>query len=174
MGPRSPNRKVNIKAPIREQLANLVILKYPDIHVFLPSHACDFEVINDMIRNNIELNNPIPKGVTFREDEFEDGGSPNPLISELMNQSNENMVAQMEFKESLYGPLVVRGDEQDKSVLSSGGSVWNEEQYYIGKELGIPEEDMNFDFEQGLVNLYSDIIEGTNRDDFLMEKVEIA
>lgn len=149
-----------------------MILEYPVIHVFLPSHTCDFEVINDMIPNNVELKKtvdadyPSPKGVTLREEEFEDGGSPNPLISDLMNHSNQNMVAQTEFKESIFSPpLVVRGDEQDKSVLTSGGSVWKEEEYYIGQDLGIPEGDMNFDFEQ-----YSDLIKGTNPDDFLMEE----
>ncbi|KAG9147776.1 hypothetical protein Leryth_018831 [Lithospermum erythrorhizon] len=34
--PKSPFRKLDIKAPLREQLANLVILEYPVIHVFLP------------------------------------------------------------------------------------------------------------------------------------------
>ena len=37
--------ELDIRAPIREQLANLVILEYPWIHVFLPSHSFDFDVI---------------------------------------------------------------------------------------------------------------------------------
>lgn len=176
-GPRSPYRKLNIEASIREQLENLVILEYPVIHVFLPSHTCDFEVINDVIPNKVELNKPVDndyppshEGVAFREEEIKDCGSANPLISDLMNHSYQNMVTETEYKETVYSPLVVRGVEQDKSVLSSGESVWKEEEYYIGKELGIPEEDMNFEFEQGLVDIYSDLIEGTNPDDFLMEE----
>ena len=37
--------ELDIRAPIREQLGNLVILEYPRIHVFLPSHSFDFDVI---------------------------------------------------------------------------------------------------------------------------------
>ncbi|KAL2461300.1 HIT-type Zinc finger family protein [Abeliophyllum distichum] len=173
-GPRSPYRKLNIKASIREQLANLVILEYPVIHVFLPSHNHDFEVINDVIPKKVELNKPVdndfPEGVTFKEEEIEDSGLSRPHISDLLEHANQNMVTETEFQESVYSPLVVRCVQEDKSVLSSGASVWKEEEYYIGKELGIPEEDMNFDFEQGLVSVYSDLIEETNPDDFLMEE----
>ncbi|CAI9764950.1 unnamed protein product [Fraxinus pennsylvanica] len=142
-GRRSPYRKLNIKAPILEQLANLVILEYPVIHT-------------------VDADYPSPKGVTFREEEFEDGGSSNPLISDLTNHSNQNMVAQTEFKESIFSPLVVRGDEQDKSVLTSGGSVWKEEEYYIGKDLGIPEEDMNFDWSTYIQILSRELIRMTS------------
>lgn len=175
-GPRSPYRKLNIEASIREQLENLVILEYPVIHVFLPSHTYDFEVINDVIPDKVELKKPVDndypshEGVAFSEEEIEECDSSNPLISDLMNHSNRNMVTETEYKDSVYSPLVVRGVEQDKSALSNGESVWKEEEYYIGKELGIPEEDMNFDFEQGLVDMYSHLIEGTNPDDFLMEE----
>ncbi|KAL2478846.1 HIT-type Zinc finger family protein [Forsythia ovata] len=173
-GPRSAFCKLNIKASIREQLANLAVLEYPVIHVFLPAHNYVFEVMNDVIPNQVKFNKPVdddypsPEGVTSREEEIEDGGSTNPLISDLMKHANQK-VTETEFKESVYSPLVVRSVEQEKSALSSGASVWKEK-YYIGKELGIHEEDMNFDFEQGLVNVSSDLIEETNPDDFFMEE----
>ena len=44
-GSRSPFEELGIRAPIREQLANLVILEYSQIHVFLPSHSYDLDVI---------------------------------------------------------------------------------------------------------------------------------
>ena len=45
--PRSPFRELDVKAPIRQQLSNLVILEYAVIYVFLPSHNFDFEVVKE-------------------------------------------------------------------------------------------------------------------------------
>ena len=46
-GPRSPFRELDVKAQIRQQLSNLVILEYAVIYVFLPSHNFDFEVVKE-------------------------------------------------------------------------------------------------------------------------------
>ncbi|KAJ9680661.1 hypothetical protein PVL29_019856 [Vitis rotundifolia] len=49
-GRRLPFHKYDIRAPIRQQLVNLVILEYPLIHVFLPSHSYDINVIKEAIK----------------------------------------------------------------------------------------------------------------------------
>ncbi|KAK1576583.1 hypothetical protein Q3G72_015096 [Acer saccharum] len=46
-GPKSPFRELDIKALIRQQLSNVVLLEYPIIYVFLPAHSFDFEVVKD-------------------------------------------------------------------------------------------------------------------------------
>ncbi|KAJ9680660.1 hypothetical protein PVL29_019855 [Vitis rotundifolia] len=49
-GCRSHFHEFDIRAPIRQQLVNLVILEYPLIHVFLPSHSYDINVIKEAIK----------------------------------------------------------------------------------------------------------------------------
>ena len=56
-GPRSPFRELDVKAPIRQQLSNLVILEYAVIYVFLPSHNFDFEVVKEA--NPVTLKNKV-------------------------------------------------------------------------------------------------------------------
>uniref|UniRef100_A0A1J3F1W9 Box C/D snoRNA protein 1 n=1 Tax=Noccaea caerulescens TaxID=107243 RepID=A0A1J3F1W9_NOCCA len=47
-GAKAPFKELNIKAPLRQQLAGVDILEYPVIHVYLPSQSCDFQVIRDV------------------------------------------------------------------------------------------------------------------------------
>ncbi|CAA7054086.1 unnamed protein product [Microthlaspi erraticum] len=44
-GAKGPFKELNIKTPLRKQLAGVTILEYPVIHVYLPSQSYDFEVI---------------------------------------------------------------------------------------------------------------------------------
>ncbi|CAN1190820.1 Box C/D snoRNA protein 1 [Linum perenne] len=77
---KSPFRELDIKAPLREQIAHLSILEYPVIHVYLPSHSYDFEVVKDLRpvayrqepKSSIPNDQQIPKGVTFKEEEIEE------------------------------------------------------------------------------------------------------
>ena len=78
---------MDIRAPIRQQLANLVILEYPLIHVFLPSHSYDFNVIKDVnprchqleLKESVAIDHPSSEGISFREEEIEEyGGSSDP------------------------------------------------------------------------------------------------
>lgn len=82
-----------MKAPIRQQLANVVILEFPVVFVFLPSHNIDFEVIeeaNPGMHKSLEKDtecNLSPKGVSFREEVIEDdNNSENPKVFDLMKQ----------------------------------------------------------------------------------------
>ncbi|RVW20900.1 hypothetical protein CK203_112996 [Vitis vinifera] len=85
--PRSPFRELDIRAPIRQQLANLVILEYPLIHVSLLSHSYDFNVIKDAnpcchrpeLKESVAIDHPSSEGISFREEEIEEyGGSSDP------------------------------------------------------------------------------------------------
>ena len=60
-----------MKAPIKEQLANIVILEFPVVFVFLPSHTINFEVIKDVNINTHKSlkkdseGNQSPEGESF-------------------------------------------------------------------------------------------------------------
>ncbi|CAK9140343.1 unnamed protein product [Ilex paraguariensis] len=185
-GPRSPFLELDIKAPIREQLANLVILEYPVIHVFLPSHSYDFEVVKVAIPQKPELkesvtnNCPRPKGVTFKEEEIEEGVSSDPKVFDLMKHIHPDAVFQTPHQkrgtaknsnDSLNRPLLARVAEGTKPILGNGVSIQKavDDPAYSSamiKEVGVL-EDMDFDFEQGLIDAYSDIVAQINPDDFL-------
>lgn len=159
-----------MKAPIRQQLENLVILEYPVIYVFLPSHPCDFEVIRDAIPQRIEnkqsvsSDHPSPKGVTFREEEIEDDPSPNPQVLDLMQHSipSKDKVIEKEFHEKLDTPLLeTQAHEAQDNLYCSSTKTTN-----TNTNTGVF-EDTDFDFEQGLIDAYSDLIAQTNPDDFL-------
>ncbi|CBI32194.3 unnamed protein product, partial [Vitis vinifera] len=141
-GPRSPFHELDIRAPIRQQFANLAILEYPQIHVFLPSHSYDFDVIKDAnprhrqaeLKESLTIDQPSPKGISFREEEIEEhGGSLDSKVLDLMQH--------------------VKSTQANKPQSSPQK-----------KE---PGENIDFDFEQGLLDVYSDIIAQINPDDFL-------
>lgn len=91
-GSKSPFQELNSKSSIREQLANLVILEYPVIHVFLPSDKYDFEVIKVATPCNAKNKNSesvmvdefCQTGIEFKEEAVKDD-SLDPLVSDLMN-----------------------------------------------------------------------------------------
>ena len=124
---------IYIRAPIREQYANLVILEYPQIHVFLPLHCYDFDVIKvaDPCHHQLELkecftiHHPSPKGISFTEEEIEEHGSY--LYSQVLDLMQNEKPTQ--------------ANKQQSSPPN--------------KEHG---ENMDFDFEQGLLDVYYDII----------------
>ena len=141
--PRSPFRELDIHTPLREQLTKLVIIEYPVIHVFLPSHSVDFKVVKDIITrpkqpktSPVNDRQPEPKGVYFKEEEIKDGDSSDPLVLDLLNKSNSKIDTQ--------------------------------EQESIDNEAGVDDlMNFDFDFDTELVDVYSNLISETNPDDFL-------
>ncbi|OIW01346.1 hypothetical protein TanjilG_20528 [Lupinus angustifolius] len=101
-GPKSPFKELDMKAPIRQQLANVDILEFPVVFVFLQSHKINFEVIKDanpMIQepphNDNEVNQSL-EGVSFREEEIEDdNGSADPQVFDLMKDMEASSSTQM-------------------------------------------------------------------------------
>ncbi|KAA8515715.1 hypothetical protein F0562_018674 [Nyssa sinensis] len=186
-GSKSPFRELDIKAPLRQQLANLVILEYPVILVFLPSHSYDFEVTKDAIskrpevKESISNNHPSPKGVTFREEEIEDGSYLDPQVLDLMKHVKRDTVFQFphqdnrtekELNDTYDRPLLAKVAQVAKPVLKNDACIHKTEDdnniFSSSKpmEPGFL-EDMDFDFEQGLLDAYSDLMAKTNPDDFL-------
>lgn len=59
----------------------MVILEYPVIYVFLPSHSLDFEVVKNAIpsfckpETTYGRNDPSAGGVPFKEEEIEEDNS---------------------------------------------------------------------------------------------------
>lgn len=109
-----------MKAPIRQQLENVVILEYPVVFVFLPSHTISFEVIENVIpstpkspQKDSEVN-LIPEGVSFREEEIEDDNNfDDPKVFDLLKHAEsspslqvltENMFSEKALNDSLDIP----------------------------------------------------------------------
>ncbi|CAK8532405.1 unnamed protein product [Lathyrus sativus] len=96
-GPKSPFKELDMKAPIKQQLKNIVILEYPVVFVFLPSHTINFEVIKNVIpsmpkslQKDSEVN-LIPEGVSFREEEIgDDNNSDDPKVFDLLKHAESS------------------------------------------------------------------------------------
>lgn len=118
-GLKSPFYQLNTKAPLREQLADKVILEYPVIYVFLPSHSYDFEVIKYSVPLKMEPkeqdygDSPSRKGVMFREEDIGDDGSSDPLVSDLLNCTRLNLASQISNKslDTLSSVVEGKGDQ---------------------------------------------------------------
>ena len=161
-----------MKAPIRQQLANVVILEFPVVFVFLPSHRIDFEVIKDVsptIQNKSlqkeSEDNQSPVGVSFREEEIEDdNSSADPQVFDLMkhveSSSSHRVLTQNTISEE------APNDSSDKPLLE-GHTVGNLSHSSLkNKELKFS-EDMAFDFDQDFMDVYADLMAEMNPDDFL-------
>ncbi|XP_042515508.1 box C/D snoRNA protein 1-like [Macadamia integrifolia] len=182
-GPKSHFHQLDMKAPLRQQLADIIVIEYPVVHIFLPSDGPDFEIIKDAkaipqkLENRLSPNDErSPKGVLFREEEIEDDGISDPQILDLLEYMNS---------EPLDNLQVVNG-RTDGEVISSGSqlaevsrdltpSLKNESQMCRGdkvtlssslKGIGIG-ENMGFDFDQDLKDVYSGLMEQANPDGFL-------
>uniref|UniRef100_A0A803QQE0 Uncharacterized protein n=1 Tax=Cannabis sativa TaxID=3483 RepID=A0A803QQE0_CANSA len=174
-GPISPFYELDFKVPLRQQLTNKVILEYPVIYVFLPSHNIDFEVVKD---HYPPLHKPDLKtydgdnhlkmgGVPFKEEEIVEIDKLAPKVFDFMkNERSMNLASPHQFtNRSMSQKVSVNSSERAMSTrvapedgLQSPVSNTNK-----GAQIG----DMEFDFDQGLIDEYSDLIAEINPDDFL-------
>ncbi|WCJ34016.1 HIT-type Zinc finger family protein [Euphorbia peplus] len=177
-GPKSPFCELDIKAPLRQQLANVAILEYPVIHVFLPSHSQNFEVVKveRPISHRPETKNPvndnaIPEGVAFREEEIEDN-----------NDSSDQHINGHEHNETLH-PLqeTTHCETSGKTLDSSTDGCYLarlEPKDNLGNNSKSTEtnifEDMEFDFDESFMDVYSDLIGEVNPDDFFDLEGELS
>ncbi|CAN1814549.1 Box C/D snoRNA protein 1 [Linum perenne] len=156
---KSPFRELDIKAPLREQIAHLSILEYPVIHVYLPSHSYDFEVVKDLRpvayrqepKSSIPNDQQIPKGVTFKEEEIdeeeEENGCSDVQVYDLAKKpirSPGHNKAPQKATDSSPAEISVANDAQDKRV-----------------------DEMDFNFDPSLLDSYSDILDSIDTEDFL-------
>ncbi|CAN1814553.1 Box C/D snoRNA protein 1 [Linum perenne] len=140
---KSPFRELDIKAPLREQIAHLSILEYPVIHVYLPSHSYDFEVVKDLRpvayrqepKSSIPNDQQIPKGVTFKEEEIDEEGH-NKAPQKASNSSTVEI--------SVANDAQIHPAPKDKRV-----------------------DEMDFNFDPSLLDSYSDILDSIDTEDFL-------
>ncbi|GLT62873.1 hypothetical protein SLA2020_354760 [Shorea laevis] len=175
-GPRSPFRELDMKAPIRKQLANIVIVEYPVIHVFLPSHSFDFEVFReDRSVNRSELkdygnnDNGSPKGVTFREEEIKEDNNSDPQVFDILKHVNSSPKHQIHDQNRFEKS----SNNSAKALLGSTGAGKSLQSSSHAKE-SIDLEDMKIDFDQGLLDIFSDIMAEINDDDFLPLRAEFS
>lgn len=171
-GPKSTFCEINTKASLRQQLANVVIMEHPVFHVFLPSHKYDFDVVKDvrLVNHRLDAKNsasndcPSPKGIVFREEQIEDEAnicSSDPQVYDLMKNeilSPSNQIchhnASVKALENIFDDSLVVREAAANGVHSSSKSEGTF-------------ENMEFDFDQGLMDAYSDLIAQINPDDFL-------
>ncbi|XP_042939627.1 uncharacterized protein LOC122274678 [Carya illinoinensis] len=174
----SPFRELDVRASIKQQFSNLVILEYPVIYVSLPAHSSDFDVVKDTnpVTEKPELkdseSNPSPIGAPFKEEEIEDNNnSSDPRVFELIKHVSSspmprsphyNLRTEKEIDNSSECPLFSRVATSNWSHSTSNSN-----------EAGVSQM-MDFDFDQGLIDSYSELIAQINPDDFLDLEFEFA
>ncbi|KAL5760561.1 hypothetical protein ACOSQ2_019399 [Xanthoceras sorbifolium] len=171
-GPKSPFRELDIKAPIRQQLSDVVLLEYPIIYVFLPSHSYDFEVVKDsqpvarrpMLTDSVSNVYESPKGVPFRVEEIEeDVSTSDTRVLDLMKPVKSNPGPRISNQDRMSEKASNNSDSPSFSRTAAGnGSFFSSKADEPGAS-----EDMLFDFDQDLIDAYSDLIGEINPDDFL-------
>ncbi|GAB4828131.1 hypothetical protein Ancab_035046 [Ancistrocladus abbreviatus] len=180
LGPKSPFCELDINAAVSQLLANLVILEYPVSHVFLPSHSYDFEVVKHLpvvseLKACKKDDCPSPKGILFKEEEIEDGSTPDPQILDLLTSSGADAALQTshpdqqsekEMNNSTYRQPVTRTFQS-----SSFGSHATENDNSL--PAANTEEMKDFEFDQDLIDACSFIIAQSNPDDFLDFEMEV-
>ncbi|XP_050226051.1 uncharacterized protein LOC126675454 [Mercurialis annua] len=170
-GPKSPFCELDIKAPLRQQLANIVILEYPVIYVFLPSHSYDFEIVKSMqsvthkpdTQNSFHGDHPNPTGTPFKEEKIEENnGSSDTQVYDCMKNvilsPPREVPCENVSEKSLNG-------QSDSSLLMSlpAGSISHDNSKCIESLMF---DDVDFDFDQDLIDAYSDLIGHVSPDDF--------
>ncbi|XP_019461863.1 PREDICTED: box C/D snoRNA protein 1 isoform X1 [Lupinus angustifolius] len=165
-GPKSPFKELDMKAPIRQQLANVNILEFPVVFVFLPSHRIDFEVIKDAnpttpraLQKDIEGKECI-EGVSFREEEIEDdNNSADPRVFDLMKHPESSSSPQM--------PIQNRNLEQaPNKPLLEGQKVGNLSLPSLETDELKFSEDLPFDFDDESIMEVFDLMNEMDPDDY--------
>ncbi|CAH2038895.1 unnamed protein product [Thlaspi arvense] len=148
-GAKSAFKELDIKAPLRRQLAKVIILEYPVIHVYLPSQSYDFEVIRDFDHVNTPTPNPnaplydghgSTQGISFGEEEVEedDMDSFEPKVLDYLKHMNE-----------------VEGGNSNPQGEEGDGN-------------------MELEFEQGLIDTYAELFAEMNPGDYFNFECEFA
>lgn len=134
-------------------------MEYPVIYVVLPFQTPNFEVVKtaNPASRNLEGSNALENdlashvGVCFRVEEIEDDeNSCNPQVLDLMKVSTSSPHCKVSPR-NLVGKQEVGNSPKSSSQA---------------RELGVVKE-LEFDFEQDLIDAYSNIMAQINPDDFL-------
>ncbi|KAL4039065.1 hypothetical protein IC575_002708 [Cucumis melo] len=158
-GAKSPFHELDSTLPIRQLFSNLAFVEYPVIYVVLPFQTPNFEVVKtaNPASRNLEGSNALENdlashvGVCFRVEEIEDDeNSCNPQVLDLMKVSTSSPHCKVSPR-NLVGKQEVGNSPKSSSQA---------------RELGVVKE-LEFDFEQDLIDAYSNIMAQINPDDFL-------
>ncbi|KAK7364255.1 hypothetical protein VNO80_12779 [Phaseolus coccineus] len=177
-GPKSPFKEIDIKLPIRKQLADIFILEFPVVFVFLPTHTINFEVITDVNTRKHKSpqkdseENQIPQGLSFREEVIEDGSnSVDPQVFDIMKQVESSL--SHEVMTQNISSEIAPNDSSDKSLfeVDTGGNLAHSLTETNNLNLS---DDMVFDFDQDLMDFYTDILDQTNPNDLFDFDSEFA
>ncbi|WVZ14866.1 hypothetical protein V8G54_012432 [Vigna mungo] len=168
-GPKSLFKEIDIKLPIRKQLADIVILEFPVVFVLLPSHRINFEVITDVNTRKHKSpqkdseENQIPQGLSFREEVIEDDNSSvDPQVFDIMKQVESSLPHELMTQNT--SSEITPNDSSNKSLFEgdTGGDLSHSLTETQNPKL--PEE-IDFDFDQDLMDFYTGILDQTNPGD---------
>ncbi|KAG0494449.1 hypothetical protein HPP92_005443 [Vanilla planifolia] len=186
-GKKSTFRKLDINSPLSCQLRNILILEYPLIFVYLPSHEHDFEVETigkPLARKAVSVTSDdfqSHKGTLFREVEFEEGDMASytrvtdqmdcekPEATSVDVPSDATAFSDTKFAEAPSKEDIdvdFTNEHMQKVTNGDCGHLDGEEQMVFAPSSPQISED-GFCFEQELTDVYSDLIGEINPDDFL-------
>ncbi|GAB2289083.1 hypothetical protein Dimus_023384 [Dionaea muscipula] len=183
-GPKSPFRELDTNVSVKELLSNIVVCEYPVIHVFLPSHSYDFEVVRDIKPPQIkpELKPPeksdIPSphnGRVFKElkeEEIDDGNDLDPQILDLLKGSGVGSVFQASCHDQRAPDNLANQQSTERNSPDNTLQIQRTETDGVLSKTNI-EEIEDFDFDQGLIDAYSYILAQSNPDDFFDFDLEV-
>ncbi|KAJ0973275.1 hypothetical protein J5N97_021234 [Dioscorea zingiberensis] len=179
-GSKSPFRKLSVKAPLGQQMANIVLIEHPVIYVYLPSDNYDFDIDKDAELLSISKTDdpqgssndiPDPKGLFFKEEQIEECElSSHTKITDLMDPARSTPSGKFHHKnnamitERTSCALMSRPDAID---LKSVSSVGHQPSVIKDRTMDSNSGAVKFDFEQELNDAYSDLVGEINPDDFL-------
>ncbi|KAK8919228.1 hypothetical protein KSP39_PZI021923 [Platanthera zijinensis] len=175
-GSKSLFRKLDIKAPIHRQFANITILEYPVIFVYLPSFDHDFEVETRKIPSIRDTVPPsiCPRGTLYKVEEVEEGdGASDTIITDLMD-CRKSEDSNVPSNTCLTNELATTDNAihfTDKQIpKTSNGGFRHQlcEKNHAAPTPNLHESvDAGFYFDQEVRDAYSDLIGEMNPDDFL-------
>lgn len=170
-------RKLDIKAPIGAQLANILILEHPVIFIYLPSHDIGFEfeaARTPFLRNTAPSTSdgiPSHNGTSYRVEEVEEGDMPSDTrVTDLMDCMKSNSLSNPSVTKetSKADNAVLVTDKQIPEAISVGLSLQLSGEPHRTHATNSPESgDTGFYFEQELKTVFSDLMGEMNPDDFL-------
>ncbi|KAJ0229335.1 hypothetical protein HA466_0317070 [Hirschfeldia incana] len=161
-GVKAPYKELDIKAPLRQQLAKVAIVEYPVIHVYLPSQSYDFEVVRDFNHLNPT---PDPKGSSLY------CGHSNNTKGIIITSGEEEI--KEDYKINSFEPEVpdiIKQVSEDSKV--EGGVTKNSHTQVDPTEQGDAADNMELEFEQGLIDTYSDLFAEMDPGDYFNFKYE--
>ncbi|KAG9444012.1 hypothetical protein H6P81_015352 [Aristolochia fimbriata] len=172
-GPKSLFRELDINAPLCRQLADIILIEYPTIHVYLPSQNYRFEVEKAAVLKEGPTK-PLDdltstKVVHFKEEEIEEDVTLGTQVFDLLEYGDSKCVGNYQLPDTLH---LNKGDQKETTRWKLGDKlqvpITVETDGCFGSSTKIGSSgNIDFEFAQDLRDAYSGLIEQLNPDDFL-------